>query len=181
MAAPGHLPSRLTLRSQEGCLTTAQTIVGPSPHAGTTGNNGARIHEGMSRIVVDLFGIHRTNDGDLISQGGDVGKRSLIIIPIFPVAGEWEGEPFHLEFRSLELSDLLAFGEGLGHGLPIILFQHRLVVEGFQVRGPAGHTKVDDPLNFGRIMEAFEASRPVALADLVARHKVAQSEYAKTG
>ena len=30
-------------------------------------------------------------------------------------------------------------------------------------------------------MEALEASRPVAVADLVARHKVAQSEYAEAG
>ena len=30
-------------------------------------------------------------------------------------------------------------------------------------------------------MEAFEASRSFAIADLVARHKVAQSEYAEAG
>ena len=131
--------------------------------------------------MIDLFRIHRANDRDLIGQGGDVGKAVANHHAILPVAGEWEGGTFHLEFRSLELSDLFAFGEGLGHGLSMILFQCWLIVEGFQVGGPAGHTKVDDPLNFGRIMEAFEASRPIAIADLVARHKVAQGEDAETG
>ena len=131
--------------------------------------------------MIDLFRIHRANDGDLISEGGDVGKAVANHHAILPVAGEWEGGAFNLELCSLELSDLLAFGEGLGHVLAIILYQSRLIIECFQMGGPAGHTKVDDPLNFGRIMEALEASRPVAVADLVARHKVAQSEYAEAG
>ena len=51
-----------------------------------------------------------------------------------------------LQLLALELRDRLALGERLGHRLAVHLGQLRLVVEGLQVRRPAGHGQEDDPL-----------------------------------
>ena len=47
----------------------------------------------------------------------------------------------------LELGDRHALGERLGHRLALHLREPRLVVERLQVRRPAGHVQVDDPLD----------------------------------
>src|SRR5262249_55579471 len=55
--------------------------------------------------------------------------------------------------RILQLSDGLAFGEALRHGLTMQFRQLGLIVEGLQVRRAAGHIELDDALDLGRIVK----------------------------
>ena len=53
----------------------------------------------------------------------------------------------------LQLRDRLALGDRLGHRLAVQFGQLGLVVERFQVRRPAGHVEIDDPLAARREMQ----------------------------
>ena len=54
---------------------------------------------------------------------------------------------------ALELRQLLALREGLGHGLPVTPRQLRLLVEGLEVRGPTRHAEVDHALCLGSMRQ----------------------------
>lgn len=142
----------------------AQAVVRPSSHARTTGNDGPRIHERVSGVVVDLFGIHGANHGDVVGDTSDVWKPVGDLHAAFSISGEWEGGAFDFELGALELGDLLSRGEGLGHRFAVTFFQGRFVVERFQVGGPSCHAQMDDALDLRGVVQSFETSGDVALA-----------------
>ena len=61
---------------------------------------------------------------------------------------------------ALQLRDLLALGERFRHRLAVSLFELGLGVEGFQVRRPARHVEVNDPLGLGGMVERLHHSAP---------------------
>ena len=97
--------------------------------------------------MIDLLGEHRLHDADVVRHLGGVGQEvrdELTALPVLPELGE---VTLHLELLALELRDGLALGEGLRHGLAVQFIELRLVVEGLEVGGSAGHAKEDHALD----------------------------------
>ena len=80
----------------------------------------------MRRVVVDLLGIHRADDRDIVSYRSDVREAFAYHHAGLPVSSESEDRSLYLEFGSLELSDLGSGSEGLRHGQPMILLSSGL-------------------------------------------------------
>ena len=115
--------------------------------------------------MVDLFGHHRADDGDVIGHflvPREVVRDVLAGLAVFFELGE---VALHLEGFPLKLGDGLALGEGLGHGLAIQFVEFRFVVEGFEVRRPARHTEENDPFGLGGVMG--EAGESLVAAEAV--------------
>ena len=77
-------------------------------------------------------------------------------------------EAFELVAISLKLGELLSFGEGGGHALAAELCELGFVVESLEVGWAAGHTKVNDALGLGRVVQfVSEGASPLGGGCLV--------------
>jgi hypothetical protein len=72
-------------------------------------------------IVVDLLGVHRADDGDVIGVLGDVRQDVGNFHPALSVAGKVVLGAHAGERLALELGELLALGERSGHRLAVEL------------------------------------------------------------
>ena len=110
----------------------------------------------MRGVVVDLLGLQRPDDAEVVGDGADVredvGELHARLAPLL----ELERTPAGLEDGALQLGDLLALGEGFREGLAIELLEDRLVVEEFEVRRAARHAEEDDALGFDREVRGLE-------------------------
>jgi hypothetical protein len=100
----------------------------------------------VGRVVVDLLGLHRANDADVVGDRADVGQEvadGLTRLAVFAKRSLWSKAQ---KLLLLQLSDRLALGERLGHRRAVHGGQLRLLVEQFKVRRPAGHAQEDDAL-----------------------------------
>ena len=90
----------------------------------------AGVHEGVGRVVIDLLGLHRADDADVVGDLGVVRQEVADRLAGRAVAGELglraEAEELLL---ALELGDRLAGGERGGHRLAVHRGELRLVVE----------------------------------------------------
>lgn len=124
-------------------------VIDPRPHAGSTRDDGSRVHEGMRRVVIDLLGLHRTDDGDFIGDLLDMGEHVADLLSRFPTLREPELGAHALEFVGtlLQLGELLSLGKGGGHGLPVELGEFRFVVEALEVGLPPRHAEMNHSLH----------------------------------
>ncbi len=128
----------------------AETVVDPRAHRGPAGDDRAGVHERVRRVVVDLLGLHRANDRNLIRDFAEVRKDMGELLAGLPPALELVLRSERLEFLPLKLRDLLAFGERLRHRLAVQLGQFWFVVERLEVRRAAGHAQEDHALGLDR-------------------------------
>ena len=108
----------------------------------------------MGGVVVDLLGNHGADDADLVGDRSCVGEKVGNLdarLAVFLKAGEGAAGD---ELGTLELGELLAFGERFRERLAVELVQFRLGIEGFQVRGAAGHAEVDHAFRLRREVES---------------------------
>ena len=98
-----------------------ETVVDPRAHRGSAGDDRAGVHERVRRVVVDLLGLHRTNDRNLIRDFAEVRKDMGELLAGLPPALELVLRSERLEFLPLKLRDLLAFSERLRHRLAMQL------------------------------------------------------------
>ena len=100
--------------------------------------------------MVDLFGLQRADDAEVVGDRADVredvGDLRARLAPLL----EFEGAAAGLEHRVLELGDLLALRERLRERLAVQALQHRLVIEELEVGRAAGHAEEDHPLGLHR-------------------------------
>ena len=121
----------------------AQSVRDPGPQAGPSEPGGAGLHEQLGRGVVELVGMHRFEESELVGYPGEVGQvvgypgTALAVLLEFALAAQ------HLRHPADE-SEFFPFQQGLRTGLPVQLFQFGLVVEEFQLRRGTGHVQVDD-------------------------------------
>ena len=118
------------------------------------------VHERVRRVVIDLLGVHRADDADVVGDAGDVRERSEISCPDCAMLLELAERPARLQHRVLQLGELLALGERLGERLAVELASVRLEVEGLEVRRPARHAEVDDALRLDRAVRRVEHASP---------------------
>ncbi len=77
---------------------------------------GPAVHEGMSRIVIDLLRGHRADDRYVVCDLGDVREHVRNLLPRFPMLAEGELRSQAFQFFSLQLGDRLTFGDRGGIG-----------------------------------------------------------------
>ena len=134
----------------------AQAVEQPGAHARASFDDGTRVEEGMGRVVVDLLGLHRADDaevvGDRTDVREDVGELHARLAPLL----EFERTAAGLEHGALELGDLLALGERFREGLSVEFLQDRLIVEELEVGRAARHAEEDDALGLHREVRGFE-------------------------
>ncbi len=91
------------------------------------------------------------------------GKIVLICWPDFPQRLELVLRAEAVQLLTLELGDLLAAGDRLGHGLAVEPGQLGLRIERLQVAHAAGHVEPDDPLGLGRAVQGMEDPPPAVV------------------
>src|SRR5438128_1740398 len=115
----------------------------------------------MGRIVIDLLGVHRTEDANLVRDPANVRKEFRDFLTALTPLLEFTKRAARLQFRVLQLSQLLAFGERLRERLAVEFLELGLVIETFQMRRPARHAEVNDALGphrkMGRVDRPFPA------------------------
>ena len=99
--------------------------------------------------MIDLLSYHRAYDRYIIRHFCSPWKVVTDVLSTLTVLLEFGQVTLHLEFFTLQLSDGLPLGEGLGHGLPMEFIQLGLVIKSFQMGGPARHAEENDPFCFG--------------------------------
>jgi len=122
----------------------AEPVVDPRAHARPAGDLGTRVHEHMRRVVVDRLGGHRAHEADVVHDGAEVRKERADLGAVAAEALEGELGRVAEELLPLQLRELLAPGEALGHRLAVHRRQPRLRIEGLELRGPARHRQPDD-------------------------------------
>jgi hypothetical protein len=98
--------------------------------------------------MVDLLGLQRTYDAEVIRDRADVRENVGEFHSGFAPLLELERAATCLEHRILELGDLFALGERLREGLAVEALEDRLVVKEFEVRRTSSHAKEDHALRF---------------------------------
>ncbi len=93
------------------------------------------------------------------------GNSSQISCPDFPNFLNPYCGPKQTKLAVLQLRDLLALGQRIGHGLAIHLREFWFVVESLQVRRAAGLIKKNDALRLGRVMQRIHNAARSALGD----------------
>ena len=96
--------------------------------------------------MIDLLGLHRADDADLVGDAGDVREQVGDLLARLAVLLEFDERPARLEHGVLKLGELLPLGERLGERLAVELLQLGLVVEALELRRAARHAEVDHPL-----------------------------------
>src|SRR5207244_11319883 len=135
-----------------------QTIKLLGAHAGPSFDDRAAVHEGMCWIVVDLLGMHRADDADVVGDFGDVRKQARNFLPGIAVFFEFSEWSASFQLGILELRELLALGERFGKRLAIDLLQLRLEIEAFQMRWSASHTQMDNSFRaYGKVRRSDDA------------------------
>ena len=147
----------------------AQAVVDPRAHARAAGDGRARVHEGVGRVVIDLLGLHRADDADVVGDAADVGQIIADRLLRLPNLLKVDCGPKQSSFLALQLRDRLAFGERLGHRLAVHFGELRLVVEQFQMRGAAGHAQEDHSLGFLGKMQRIHGAAIGCLPAFAAR------------
>ena len=59
----------------------AQAVKQPRAHARPALDDGAGVHEGVGRVVVDLLGVHRADDAQVVGHAGDVREQVGNFLP----------------------------------------------------------------------------------------------------
>jgi len=108
----------------------------------------ARVHEDLRRRVIELRGVHRPDDGDVVGvlrQSREEIAHDLSRLPMRP---ELEGGAE--QSRSpLNEGEPLAGDQLLRNRLSVVLVERRFGIEEIELRWAPGHEEVDDPLGLG--------------------------------
>ena len=141
----------------------AETVEQPGAHAGPALDLRAGVHERVRRIVVDLLGVHRADDANVVRNTADVREQLGNFLPGSAPLPELAKRPAGLQFRVLQLRELLPPGEGFGERFIVELLEFRLVIKTFEVRRPARHAEMNDAFGphrkMGRLNDPFPSGR----------------------
>ena len=133
-------------------VVASETVVNPRADAGPAGKLRAGLQERDRGIVVDGLGVERPHDAKVVHHSGGVRKKFIDPGARFAVLGELEDRTRERKNRLVgrHAREALTQANRIGQRLAVALVQQRLVVEGLQLRGAAGHEQVDDPLRLWR-------------------------------
>ena len=135
-------------RGQVGVFA-AESVREPRAETGTADDLMAGVHEDLRRRVIELRGLHRPDDGELVDVLREVRQQVGQFGAGLAVARELERRAEQLG-RAFDEREAFAFDDVFGDGLAVVLIQLRLGIEEIELRGRAGHEQVDDALRAGR-------------------------------
>src|SRR5262249_51336785 len=124
------------------------------------------LNEGDRGIVIDLVGVHRLDDGDLVDDLS--GMRQQLAHPgsRLPVLSEFENR-FDAGERALARShsgDALALPDRRWEFRPMQPLEGRFVIEGLDLRWASRLVEEDHTLHFRRIMRQSEEAAGLRIA-----------------
>ncbi len=102
----------------------------------------AAVHQHQRRLMIGDVGVHRADHADVVDHPGRVREQVADFDPALAVLLELEG-------RAHGRAGLALGGQIGRHRLAVVAVEHRLGVERVDVRRPAVHEQVDDPLGPG--------------------------------
>ena len=117
----------------------------------------------MRRIVIDRLGDQRPDDAQFIGHSPQLRELIANFLPRLTELGELVLRAEALQLLPLKLRDRLPLRDRLGHRLPVLLGQLRLVVECFEVTRPSRHAEMNDPLRLRRPMQRRDDSGPASV------------------
>lgn len=124
----GFLPAKLVITTNPGKIFrfAAEPISDPASHAGSTTQRGTGIHHRMSRVVVNLVGDHRTNDGDVVGQFAMPRQKVTDPLAALTILTELRQMPLNSQLLSLQLLIGWPIVKDSGIGLPSSSFNRGL-------------------------------------------------------
>ena len=125
-----------------------EPVAEPRPHRRPAGELVPGLEERDGRVVVDVLRVHRPHKAQVVGHPGRVRQQLAHPRAGLAVPGELERRPGQRQGGLVagHAGEPLAHADGGGEVLAVHLVQQRLVVEQVQLRRPAGHEQVDDPL-----------------------------------
>src|SRR5262245_7795163 len=151
----GFAPVRVVLtrkehhESRQVRALASETVGEPGAHARTSHDLMPGVHEDLRGSVVELRGVHRADDGNLVDHTREVGKELRDFSASFPVSRErvWRAENLG---NAPDEGEALAFEELRRAILSIQLLELLLGLEEVEVRGSSRHEEVDDAFRLRR-------------------------------
>ena len=148
-----------------------QPVEHPRSKARTTRDDRSAVHERVRRIVIDLFGPHRTDDARLVDDAANVREELADHLSRSTERLEPVSRAHARELLSLELRDLLTLRQRFGHRSAAHLGELRLVVERLEMRRSAGLIQEDDALGLRRKVERVHDAVRLKVRRLRRRHQ----------
>ena len=135
----------------------AQPVGDPRPHARTTLDRRAGVHHGVRGVVVDLVGVHRPDDAEVVGVAGGLRQEVAdLLSPDWPCF--WNFASGRRTFSSCPCN--CAIGWPLvndpGIGLPSSAASSGLVVERLELRRPPRHVQEDDTLHLRAVVQGAD-------------------------
>ena len=131
----------------------AEPVAEPRSQAGPADDLMPRVHEDLRRRVIELGRPHRSDDGDVVGDGGEMRHQLRDFRARLAVLreSEWRREELR---RPLDEGEPFALDQFLRDVLTVVLLQRRLGIEEIELRRRACHEEIDDALRFRRELQA---------------------------
>ncbi len=122
-----------------------------------------RVHERVRRVVVDLLGVHRAHDADVVRDARRWRETGLeISCPDLPCFWNSTNGPRAFSSEFCNCASCWPLVNDAGKGLAVDTLQLRLVVKALQVRRPARHAEMNDALGPHREMRRVDHALPAS-------------------
>src|SRR5258708_8440970 len=133
-------------KSRQVGAFAADAISQPRAHAGTSQDLVAGVHENLAGGVVELRGLQRFDNGDVMHDGREMRQqvRKLCTALAVPRKGVRRAQELR---RSLNKREALALDDVLRNRLAVVSIERGLVIEPFHLRVPPPHKQKNDPPN----------------------------------
>ena len=130
----------------------AQAVAEPRPHRRPPRDLRAGLEERDRRVVVDRLGVHRADEAELVDDLGRLRQELADPGADCPCRRELEDRAGQRQGRLVRrhARQPLPHPDRVGQVLAVHPVQQRLVIEQVELRRPAAHEQVDDPLRPGR-------------------------------
>ena len=139
----------------------AEAVDHPRAQAGPARLRETRVQEDLGRRMVELVGVHRLDDGDLVDHLGQVRQHLRELGAALAVPGELEPRTEHGRVGPDKRIALTADDRGRER-FAFELGQRGLGVEEIELAGCAGHEQVDHALRLGCEVRRFGRQRIMA-------------------
>ena len=123
----------------------AKPVNHPRTDAGPAAAAEAGVQEHLRRGMIDLLGVQRADDAQLVGNAGQVRQQFGDLLAALPVRAELVLAAGQRHLAADE-SEALAAGQLLGAGFAVVFHQGRLRIEQVKLRRRADHVQVDDML-----------------------------------
>ena len=153
-------------------VVRTETVRGPRAERRTAEQVRSRVQKQLRRCVVELLGLHRLHDGDVIDNLGQELPDLAQFGSGLSVLRKGERRAEHVR-HPLDEGEPLPFEVLLRTRLAVVLLQRRLVVEQVQLRGTPRHVQVDHMLGLGGKLRHLRRERVDSLDRRRSRHAIA--------